>query len=231
LDSKEVWFLSTNNNTNNCWSLNLLEIWMATSVLLEVCEGGNAEKLKQLIRLGEDVNTEYQNDTPLMAACRGGQVEIVNFLLNNGAEINQESSSGKTPLLTACENNQFEIVFLLIERRVSLNQVTKLGQTALMKSTELGRTNLIKLLLKHGAKISVRARVREFSALMVAQQKGFQDLVELFTDHEIKQSISPGFLICRCLSLFVASLIILGIISFVALIGKDYFVRFSNLIS
>ena len=70
--------------------------------LIQACEDGDAEKVKQLASNGAPVNTPYQGDLPLVVASLYGHTRIVEILLCNGTQVNLQDSDGYSALLNAC---------------------------------------------------------------------------------------------------------------------------------
>lgn len=64
--------------------------------LMKACGQGNAERVKQLLQKGADINAgDTDGDTALMYAAQSGHTEIVKVLAELGADINTANKTGK----------------------------------------------------------------------------------------------------------------------------------------
>lgn len=108
--------------------------------LVYVCRGdrgGNPDSVRELIRLGADVNvTNYKGQTALHTAAKAGFVEPVEILLAHGANVNAQDQNGDTPLHTACKSSIKDqsklqnVVNLLTEANADLTIENNQGRTA-----------------------------------------------------------------------------------------------------
>jgi ankyrin repeat protein len=119
--------------------------------LLEACEKGNIEAVKQHLAAGADVNAKDDHgQTPLHAAAREGLKEVVELLIAAGADVNAKYDDGEglTPLHFAAVFGGKEIVELLIANGADVNAMNDTGRTPL--DYDEGKTT--NLLRKHGGK-------------------------------------------------------------------------------
>ena len=82
------------------------------SSIREAAQSGDAERIEELVRLGNNVNAESAMGlTPLMAACRTGNYDSVKVLLKHGADVNhQHVVTQRTALMQACSGTNAAIV-------------------------------------------------------------------------------------------------------------------------
>jgi len=74
---------------------------------------GDAETVKKLIELGENVNAKSNGMTPLMYAARFNRVEIMKLLIANGADLKVKSEKGFTALKYAELSNAVDAIVVL----------------------------------------------------------------------------------------------------------------------
>ncbi len=95
------------------------------SELLEACEKGELNKVKDLLKRGADVHAKDNGDkTALMYASMSGHTDIVDLLINHGADVHAKDRDGSTALILASSNGHPDIVDLL-KKRGAKNKGTK----------------------------------------------------------------------------------------------------------
>ncbi len=122
------------------------------SLLYAAARDGNAEKLRQLLSAGANVNwanTAENNNTVLIVAINQGHDNCVRILLDEqGIDINKTDKDGNTPLLWAATYGRREAMRLLLaERRIDVNMADKWGYTPLHSAALNGHTECVRLLL------------------------------------------------------------------------------------
>jgi hypothetical protein len=90
-------------------------VLMASPKLIQASYLGDADRVKQLIADGADVNVTTHHYTPLLAALAGGRREIVPILLAANADPNIMNENNYTPLASAVNQNFLDTAKLLIE--------------------------------------------------------------------------------------------------------------------
>jgi ankyrin repeat protein len=112
------------------------------------------EILRYLIRVKFDVNSSFNEETPLGTASFWGNIDCVKLLVLSGAHINGISTLA-TPLSKACFMGQTEVAKFLVENGADVNaQPTDItGQLPLQQAIMSGSLDIIKILVQHGAKI------------------------------------------------------------------------------
>lgn len=102
--------------------------------LVEAARAGDAQKVRELLRSGEDPNQQsYGGPTPLHAAAENGYTEIAVLLIQAGARVDSTTDGGKTtPLDLAVANAHDEMIKLLLENgAMPLDPVTAESMHAL----------------------------------------------------------------------------------------------------
>jgi len=114
--------------------------------------------------------------------------EIASLLLEHGADPNEMTSRlnswRKNLLMFAAMHGNKEIVELLLEKyadSISINAISegKHSWTALMFASNRGNAEIVALLLKHGADASIVDYTTSKSALMLAEDSGYNDIVDM----------------------------------------------------
>jgi ankyrin repeat protein len=123
--------------------------------------------VKLLIRAGADVNSIYENFTPLLVALVYGEIEVINVLIKNGAQVNLRGDD-IVPILHFIVNEEnewqkdreryFGIMKILLAAGANVDDLIKCNKktplhVALIKG---GHVGIIDLLLAHGANINTK---------------------------------------------------------------------------
>ena len=124
--------------------------------LLRLCESGDTEAVKALIKEGTDVNaTDNGGTTPLHWATWNGHEATVEALITAGAEVNAKGKNGCTPLHWAADFGHTEVAELLITAGAEVNATVTEGNwkgyTPLHLATENGHTDTVRILLDNRA--------------------------------------------------------------------------------
>lgn len=142
------------------------------TALMRASENGHLERVRELLKMGADVNKGWT--TPLMLAARRGHLEIVKLLLAAGADPNARTMSfhwGDGQALMFAMNpdikNRFEIIDAMIAGGAELNPMQPFGRSPLFYAIEKRDKEMIKGLLARGAKINFPNSDGD-TALMVA---------------------------------------------------------------
>lgn len=112
-------------------------------------------------------------------ATRQGDLEKVRSLLAKGADINARDRYGQTALMNAAHAGHVELVRLLIEQGADLNTTAKYRLSALMLALIAHHAEVARLLIEAGADVNLRSNRSFYSALHLAENAGFAEIVAL----------------------------------------------------
>ncbi|XP_062580391.1 uncharacterized protein LOC134242335 [Saccostrea cucullata] len=120
--------------------------------LTAACKSGHMSVVKELLKVGADINQQGGLHTPLTAACGSGHMSVVMDLIEAGADINQQGEYN-TPLTAACKDGHMSVVKELIEAGADINQQGKYD-TPLTAACQGGHMSVVKELIEVGADIN-----------------------------------------------------------------------------
>ncbi|KAG1683873.1 Ankyrin repeat, SAM and basic leucine zipper domain-containing protein 1 [Nymphon striatum] len=166
--------------------------------------------IESLIKAGANVDDfERHHETALMLATREGRLEIVSYLIENNASLNLIDNRGWTALFWAACKGYGQIVRVLLENKADASIVSFSGQTASDLANSYGylvigktlqdymdsdkspeaKENLMKGLPvkdKRDTPIMNESFVSYGELEMFLMGQNLQDLIPLFTNHDIK---------------------------------------------
>lgn len=157
------------------------------------------ELIKELVRLGADVNEQDNNSqAPLYVVAVGSGSEsavVVELLLDSGADVNDDDVFGFTALHCVAANGNLELVMLFAEKGANLSLRDKNGDTALSFAARFGKTDVVRYLLQRFAAQGNESCItavdtRGRTALHRAAAKGHEDIVEMLLAAENVDSAS-----------------------------------------
>lgn len=125
--------------------------------LFWAAKANNADKVREAIEAGAELNFVNHDDTPLKIAAYDGYAEIVSILLDAGAKPNGVSSGNTIahPLYFAIINDHEDVVRVMVDRdfnKPDLNVYMWHQMTPLKAAARFGCAGIVKLLLDHGAR-------------------------------------------------------------------------------
>lgn len=168
-----------NINTEDRWGDTALHI--ATRV---GCEESVAALLDQKV----DVNARNEDgDTPLHFAQTAA---IAKLLLDNGASANIHNEpsqwrngclcGSQTPLHVASDFGRDEVVSVLVQYGANAKAREEHGKTALHRARS---AKIVDILLKAGADVDAKEFIHSNTALHLASQGGFEEVVPILVEH------------------------------------------------
>ncbi len=151
-----------------------------------ISERKNAEAIERFEKNGIDLNALQPKSgfTPYVIAARSCNEDMVRYLDRRGADMTIELSSGNLVLVSAYLNAATEgclpvVRYLIEEKKIAINATSKTWkETALYKAADGHHPELARYLLKKGIDPSVKS-VNGLTALEVAREKGYADIIEL----------------------------------------------------
>ena len=88
------------------------------TALHHVCENGNVDIVKLLIKYDARINVKekYDGKSPLECAAYNGYFEIARYLIACGAKVDSRNRNGSTPLISAAYGGHRKVVKLLLKK-------------------------------------------------------------------------------------------------------------------
>ncbi|MCK5605998.1 ankyrin repeat domain-containing protein [Candidatus Pacearchaeota archaeon] len=151
-------------------------------VLMVAAETGNFGVAELLVESGIDVNVrDNSGSTALMAAAEAGNARILSFLLQKGADVNVVNVNGYTAMTFAAGSGHKEIVSTLVKDK-RWNEVRTSFGRALAVAVGFGHKEAALILINAGADPNLRSAKFGRTALIVAADKGYADIVKALID-------------------------------------------------
>ena len=125
--------------------------------------------------------------TKLMRAALEGQTETVKTLLESAADVNEKDDEGRTALMFAVTNMHTDSAKALLEHGAEVNVTANDGSTALMLAASCGDSGIVQDLLNKGADISAKFTQTGKTALKLAREKDYTEIVQLLEAAGAKQ--------------------------------------------
>lgn len=126
------------------------KIYLKSSAIVSACQGGQAEIIKHMIKIGADVNfkSETNGDTALITAVRINRLDIANTLFKAGANINLKNKRRQSALHIAVANNAVNMVKFLLSADANLHTKNYDGQSAIDLAVNMKHVEILKLLIE-----------------------------------------------------------------------------------
>lgn len=155
---------------------------VCSAALFCACKRQLTDAVVALLNAGANPNELGKGNTILLEAVIAGNVEIVRLLLRANANVNQRGNDDLSPLHIACTCS-LAIVRLLLEYGADVNAKARRGLTPLIVASFHGRVEIVRALLVKGANVNDALFVIEQdTALSMAYDKGFRDIIQLLLD-------------------------------------------------
>jgi ankyrin repeat protein len=147
--------------------------------LFKSCAKGDADKVKDLIVSGANVNaTEAEGETPLMYASAEGQVQVIDILIDRGANIHAKSINGQTALGRAALFGHSSVVEKLLFRGAEIDEQMNDRGTPLMYAANV---TTAKILLKYKANVNAKDQ-NGITPLIGAASNGKIEIVKVLIE-------------------------------------------------
>lgn len=130
---------------------------ITTKEIILAAYDNNIERVKELLSIGESINSRDSNDNNLlMIALLENNLDLVDLTLSMGADINNINYFDKTPLTLAIELNNFNLIKKIVEKGGNINHVTSNGVTLLMTAAEYGNYEIFKFFIDNYCDINAK---------------------------------------------------------------------------
>lgn len=178
--------------------------------LMFACQGRHIDLIQYLLfELNADPNANSNNWTALLLACYGSMdihsnsnevsavdeektLQICHWLLDRKAMVDKSNLQRETALMLAAGNGFVSVINLLLEQKATLEACDNDGETALFYAVKGNRFDATKALIEAGALIDTENRFQE-TPKVVAQEKGFDDLLPLFPPDPVFECIPSQY--------------------------------------
>ncbi len=120
---------------------------------------GNAERVRNLVRRGGDIDTrELDGCSALHFAALGGYREVMEILLRGGADVRARDNREDTPLHGATVRGHKEVAELSVARGAEVNAQNSRGRTPPDEALRRGHKEIVRLLTAKtkGSKVGVQ---------------------------------------------------------------------------
>ncbi len=134
-------------------------------MLIDAAEKGDAEKLREILAVGADVNytrprptnesdDDDERQTALFKAACNRHLEVLQILIDAGADVNKARSDEATPLYMASASGYLEIVKALAIAKADVNLCGGTNDwTPLKKAFRNNHTSVVEYLKSVGAQM------------------------------------------------------------------------------
>jgi cytohesin len=154
---------------------------------------GNRQATEDLLAKGVDVNAKGERGLfALHLAALKGHEDIAELLIEKGADVNAKTGSimwdeGMSVLHGSCRYGQKDVAELLIAKGADVNAKSKNGYTPLHVAATQGYRDVAELLIAKGADINEKDNKEGRTALSLAKEHGWDEVVELLRKHGAKE--------------------------------------------
>jgi ankyrin repeat protein len=149
--------------------------------MAEAFDSSDIDKLKALISEGVYLDTVVsKGETPLMKAVAQEKLVIAQILIDAGANVNANASTSSA-LSHAIRTGNIDFVKLVLDAGASPNNLIYVSelQIAIINN----RPEMVELLLKAGADTTY-TNIKGQTALELAKEEGFVDIIEIIEKHK-----------------------------------------------
>ena len=143
---------------------------------------GNTDIVALLLEAKANVESNYRDQTPLLAAIKSGQAGAASALLQAKAEVDSDRASTWSPLLEAAWRGYTPCVAVLLEHMANVNFAAfSSGSTALHWAVQNGHVSTVAVLFQAKAGVATEDRYSQ-TPLSIARRLKRTDILELFVD-------------------------------------------------
>ncbi|MEM7222885.1 MAG: ankyrin repeat domain-containing protein [Pseudomonadota bacterium] len=154
------------------------------TALMAAVSRGNLPGAELLVASGAPLETANRNGyRALHLAASLGDLRLIDLLLERGAEVGAAAPDGETPLGAAVGNGELAAVRRLLEAGADPAKAAKKGRPPLHQAAIGGHTAVALALLSRDVDVNQRMAEIGNTALMLAANRGFLDIVELLLAH------------------------------------------------
>lgn len=166
--------------------LELRGIEYSPESFLKQISDGNVENFLLFVESGMNVETaDSTGETALMKATKAGKGEIVKALLDGGADPKKVNAEGVPPLIQAIRSHQTEAARALIAGGANVDARDNAGFSSVMLAVLENQHDIAETMINAGADVLVQNHSTLESALILAAQRGYTDLVQLLLKNVI----------------------------------------------
>jgi uncharacterized protein len=153
---------------------------------LKQISDSNVENVLLFVESGMDVETkDSSGESALMKATKAGKSEIVKALLDGGADPKKVNAEGVPPLIQAIRSHQTDAARALIAGGANVDARDNAGFSSVMLAVLENQHDIAETMINAGADVLVQNHSTLESALILAAQRGYTDLVELLLKNVI----------------------------------------------
>lgn len=158
------------------------------TALAAACANGSVHAVDALLSFGASLHTHTRaGNSALRSAVAASQHEVVDLLLRHGADANEETSRGSA-LSAACASGDAEIVRTLVQHGATPDREDRSGFSPLMLAVSRNNASLVQVLLSAPADPQKASDTDGRSALDLAEERGFTDIVALLMKHVVRST-------------------------------------------
>jgi ankyrin repeat protein len=155
----------------------------ADTRLIKAIRSKDAATVRALIKQRVDVNAPLGDGaTALHWAAHVDDLTIADLLIRAGARPAVANDNGFTPLHLACTNRSGAMVERLLSAGGDANAASVNGETVLMTCSRAGDARAVKALLVKGARVNVKEKAHNQTALMWAAAQRHPEVTELLIE-------------------------------------------------
>lgn len=139
------------------------------------------------LKMEKDDDAESKGWRDLHVAAASNRIdEIVNLIAGRGAAaLDRRDKEGRTPLMLAAEKGYEGCVRMLAGAGADMDASSKDGRTGLYRAVENGDRRMVEVLIELGADPTIGVGDRGHSALDVARDRGYKEVVDILEQGEI----------------------------------------------